>query len=233
MKKTNKVMRLAAVLLVLTLISSCFVGGTFAKYVSEGKGEDSARVAKWGVTAEWSGDIFSSVYDIGEDSFTVQSGGGYVVAPGTESPEPYKLTFSGTPEVACEYTIDFNIDLEGWNIKPNGEPLEDGETPESVETEFYCPLIFTFNGATQGTIDGSKYGTQAELIAEIERVLTEELTLSGKFEPNQELDKYFVLKWEWPFEGEDTKDTYLGDKAARGAAPTISIDASATVTQID
>ena len=55
MKKNSKLMRASFVLLVLTLITSCFVGGTFAKYVSEGEGTDSARVAKWGVevTVNW------------------------------------------------------------------------------------------------------------------------------------------------------------------------------------
>ena len=47
MKKT-KFMRAALLLLVLTLITSCFVGGTFAKYTTSANGSDSARVAKWG-----------------------------------------------------------------------------------------------------------------------------------------------------------------------------------------
>ena len=45
----NRLMKASAFLLVSTMATSCFVGSTFAKYVSEGKGEDSARVAKWGV----------------------------------------------------------------------------------------------------------------------------------------------------------------------------------------
>ena len=47
--KGSKLPKLAALLLVLTLVTTCFVSGTFAKYVSEGEGEDAARVAKWGI----------------------------------------------------------------------------------------------------------------------------------------------------------------------------------------
>lgn len=46
-KKTGKTMRVAGLLLALVLVTSCFVGGTFAKYVTSGHGNDSARAAKW------------------------------------------------------------------------------------------------------------------------------------------------------------------------------------------
>ena len=49
MKKT-RTMRMAAVLFALVLITSCFVGNTFAKYVASGEATDTARVAKFGVT---------------------------------------------------------------------------------------------------------------------------------------------------------------------------------------
>ena len=39
--KGSKLPKLAALLLVLTLATTCFVSGTFAKYVSEGEGEDA------------------------------------------------------------------------------------------------------------------------------------------------------------------------------------------------
>ena len=43
--KGSKLPKLAALLLVLTLVTTCFVSGTFAKYVSEGEGEDAAHSA--------------------------------------------------------------------------------------------------------------------------------------------------------------------------------------------
>ena len=62
MKKT-KLMRAALLLLVLTLITSCFVGGTFAKYTTSEKGSDTARVAKWGVEITANGATFAEAYE--------------------------------------------------------------------------------------------------------------------------------------------------------------------------
>ncbi len=47
-KSTSKVVvRSALILLLLTLISGCFLGSTFARYVSKGEGDLSAGVAEW------------------------------------------------------------------------------------------------------------------------------------------------------------------------------------------
>lgn len=47
--KKNKFMRIASVLLIVTLLSTSVISGTFAKYTTEAEGSDSATVAKWGV----------------------------------------------------------------------------------------------------------------------------------------------------------------------------------------
>ena len=46
--KKNRMLRLASALLILTLLTTSVIGGTFAKYVSTGSVSDTARVAKWG-----------------------------------------------------------------------------------------------------------------------------------------------------------------------------------------
>lgn len=50
--KKNKAMRLASALMVLTLLTTCVISSTFAKYTTSANGEDSARVAKWGFEAD-------------------------------------------------------------------------------------------------------------------------------------------------------------------------------------
>ena len=52
-------MRVAGLLLALVLVTSCFVGGTFAKYVTGNYGEDNARVAKFGVAVQGTSDMFA------------------------------------------------------------------------------------------------------------------------------------------------------------------------------
>ena len=50
--KKNKMMRAASALLVAVLLTTSVISGTFAKYITEDKGSDEARVAKWGVVIE-------------------------------------------------------------------------------------------------------------------------------------------------------------------------------------
>lgn len=52
--KKHWTLRAAGLLFALVLITSCFVGGTFAKYVTSKSASDIARVARFGVkiTAE-------------------------------------------------------------------------------------------------------------------------------------------------------------------------------------
>ena len=46
-KKKNIASKLVLVLFVLTLISCCLLGSTFARYVSGGTGSASVGIAKW------------------------------------------------------------------------------------------------------------------------------------------------------------------------------------------
>ncbi len=50
--KKNKMMRIASVLLVAVLLSTCAISGTFAKYTSTVTATSTATVAKWLVTLE-------------------------------------------------------------------------------------------------------------------------------------------------------------------------------------
>ncbi|MBQ1167493.1 MAG: hypothetical protein II143_00175, partial [Bacteroidales bacterium] len=110
-------------LLALTLISTCAISGTFAKYVTRAEGEDAARVAKWGVLVTVQGGAFADKYAASDEAY-LEDGGEYsvissvegekVVAPGTSAEEAdmaLVATVKGTPEVAARYT------LEGKGIK--------------------------------------------------------------------------------------------------------------------
>lgn len=108
--KGSKLPKLAALLLVLTLVTTCFVSGTFAKYVSEGEGEDAARVAKWGVKVEIAGDGFKTTY--GKDEVNanvdgptvVSSTTEKVVAPGGEFYCPLVFTIGDTKINGLDYS---------------------------------------------------------------------------------------------------------------------------------
>lgn len=116
--KKNKMMRIASILLVVTLLSTCVISGTFAKYVTKAEGQDQARVAKWGVLVTVEGNAFSDKYAASDESY-LEAGGVYsvessvegeqVVAPGTSAEEAdlaLVATVKGTPEVATRYTLE-------------------------------------------------------------------------------------------------------------------------------
>ncbi len=108
--KKNKMLRIAYILLVVTLLSTCIISGTFAKYVTKAEGADQARVAKWGIMLTMKNDgFFAAEYDTddtkGYTGLSVKSDNGDdVVAPGTVG-EGFEATVKGTPEVAVRYIL--------------------------------------------------------------------------------------------------------------------------------
>lgn len=121
--KKNKTMRLATLLLALTLITSCFVGGTFAKYITSTNSEDSARVAKWGFNST-SMDItglFDKAYN--GDGDTSVSAEADVIAPGTTGSATFKFEYgegtANAPEVAYSFAVSTNGSQIDDSIKNN------------------------------------------------------------------------------------------------------------------
>lgn len=49
-KRKNVVSKMLLLVVILTLISCCFLGSTFARYVSNGSGKASMSVAKWSIS---------------------------------------------------------------------------------------------------------------------------------------------------------------------------------------
>ena len=233
MKKT-KLMRAALLLLVLTLITSCFVGGTFAKYTTSKTGSDTARVAKWGVTVTAHGETFAKTYATDTKGVAgaagaivnsvVSADADKVVAPGTKG-DMVKMTITGTPEVAVRvnYTADFKV--EDW----------------TVDGKFYCPLHIKV-GSTW--YDGTGYDSKDAFETAVSKAISD---LSGNYDAGTNLRSENVtepsVSWEWPYENTgastDTgvknhqtneKDTALGNLET---APTVSLTVTTTVTQID
>ena len=63
--RKNRMMRAASALLVAVLMTTCTISGTFAKYVTEASGGDTARVAQWGVSVSAQTDeVFGEKYDM-------------------------------------------------------------------------------------------------------------------------------------------------------------------------
>lgn len=229
--KKNWTMRVGVVMLALTLITSCFVGGTFAKYVASGEGTDTARVAKFGVNVEGTGTTFANEYDADDTSYTgvTVKSDAKVVAPGTKG-DMAAVTLSGTPEVAVRVTYNATVAFTGnWVAKA---------APEAAET-YYCPLKITIGSETLYGMDYDNADAFAAAIKEKIDAYTKEYAPGTDLSAQNAADGLDV-SWAWDFQGTDNKqtdakDTYLGDRAAEDVdnAGTISLTVSSTVTQID
>jgi hypothetical protein len=117
--KDNKMMRMASVLLVLALLTTCIISGTFAKYTSTSSREDTAKVAKWGVVVAGGGSLYGKNYETGTNSiptvdttasklsvsYSGTDTGVGVVAPGTKSGDGLSFSISGTPEVRTSVEV--------------------------------------------------------------------------------------------------------------------------------
>lgn len=229
--KKNRMMRLASVLLVAVLMTTCTISGTFAKYVTEGSAEDSARVAKWGVTVVSNGKMFGEHYN-GTDNDKIAlaytgsvdsqgeiPGGGkkQIVAPGTKG-DMVAVALEGKPEVAVKVSYSADVTLSGWK----------------VGTDFYCPIKITVNDTTYSIAVGANSD-------DLEKLVEDAIAAYYKTYPaGTDLSAVGAdalrVSWEWPFyvsAVNDKLDTALGDATAAGNPATIAVKVTTTVEQID
>ena len=216
-------MRIASVLLVAVVLTTCAISGTFAKYVTSGNGSDTARVAKWGVTVTGTAATFKETYAKDDNSFDLAANTVVstekVVAPGTAG-SMAAFTISGTPEVAVRVTFAGTLELGDKWVDAGGN--------------YYCPLEITVGDTTFKGTDVSYTSADAFEAAVNAKIAT----YKKDYEANKDLSTIGAdapaVSWKWAFTGnDDVKDTYLGDQAAAGNAATVSLSVTATVTQID
>lgn len=235
--KKNFAMRIAACLLVVTMLSLCMVSYTYAKYTTADSKADIAQVAKWGVTvqAEFS-DLFEEGYDTANSAQTFQTDLGTattltsvaqvnMLAPGTTDEQVNALVIKGTPEVAV--SIDYSIDIQLLNWATN---LDDAANTE------YCPLVITVETSVLGVAATKEFKFETS-VADLEKAI--EAYIEGfdaeRVDPNTDLNSTFKFSWSWAYEVDQAtniKDTALGNNAANGKPATFYISLGATVTQI-
>ena len=107
MKKKVYAARLGVTALALTLVTTCLMGSTLARYVTEVTGSATATVAKWSFKANNSTAATFDDIDLGRtayDSSTITAG---VIAPGTSG--SFDIVIDGT---GSEVGIDYEIKLE-------------------------------------------------------------------------------------------------------------------------
>lgn len=256
--KKNKMMRLASAMMVMTLLTTSVISGTFAKYVTQDSASDKARVAKWGVTViAQNNDMFTTTYKTDatvEDATivdsVVSSTTEKLVAPGTKNANGITFEIKGTPEVACKVAIKVGA-VDDYN-KVTDNPVVDvflkkgeydnpttGITTDkfNVTEEYYYPVEYTL---TRTPVGGSE-----ELVktGDLATVMAAFAAKTDEYPAKTVLDNVcgtYKLTWEWKFEtSHDEADTYLGNLAAAGitsnadASTVINFGVEISVTQID
>ena len=257
--KKNWTMRAAVLMFALVLITSCFVGGTFAKYVTKGGGSETARVAKFGVEiTATDGSMFKTAYAADDTAGTItqtveSSNTDNLVAPGTKEDNTSVFSVKGKPEVAVKVdmamTVNENVFLKAGSYKDYTQAPYTGNF--ALATNYY-PVKFTLTrGGEEVVIDGK-----------LEDVKTYLDGVSKAYAANTDLSDVlgeFKLSWKWDFTDAtndyvDKADTLLGNLAANAAnyqtngkyvtdsftniadddfSTNIAFELSITVTQID
>ena len=161
-QKKNIASKLVLVLFVLTLLSCCLLGSTFARYVSGGNGSASVGIAKWDVNVNTSVESTIKFDKLSPSMAAAASASGANRTHSTGLVKVAEIKNSG--EVDAEVTISVGeIDFAGVTFG-NGYEWQtdkvagDGPSEAQVEALFSIKLYYTTddtaatdNGITSGT----------------------------------------------------------------------------------
>ena len=233
--KKNKTMRLASVLLILTLLTTSVISGTFAKYTTTASGSDSARVAYWGFK-NTSGsielnDLFKQAYNDTVNSTTK------VIAPGTENSATFQFLYEKlsdavtAPEVEYDFTVSVaestisndiysNTNIK-WKLDVNGEW---GTWDDLMNS------ILSLSGTPTNTYDQANVATHTVTKRYQEKAIPEAFKDGANTH---------TIYWKWAFDeaddinGFDATDLNSFDTAMGNTPTTVLIKITITATQVD
>ena len=164
-QKKNIASKLVLVLFVLTLLSCCLLGSTFARYVSGGNGSASVGIAKWDVNVDTSVESTIEFDKLSPSMDTAASGTNRTHSTGLV--KVAEITNSG--EVDAEVTITVGeIDFAGITFG-NGYEWQtdkvagDGPSEAQVEALFSIKLYYTTENTAatdKGITSGAAIGTK-------------------------------------------------------------------------
>lgn len=231
--KKNKMLRLASALLVLVMLTTSIIGGTFAKYVTSDTANDTARVAKWGVKIDVTSDLFATSYTMSADSTTVtvktSEDDEKLVAPGTTGKGlAVKNSADSEPEVSYNMTI---------KLDDNAKMPKLTYTPKNGSKTTYEPVVFNVYNGEEKLNTNSLTLTELKALFNGTKVIYKYDVATKQYTVDKNLDGNFTdatatgtepnikVEWVWAFDAgtaatdaqknlTDQLDTILGDMAA-------------------
>lgn len=218
--KKNWIIRIAFLVMLLTLVTWSLASGTFAKYTETVKGTDSVKVANFGYTVDdTKGSEMSktsvaniSVFDC-VDAGVATKEGVKLIAPGTTG--TFGISVANTSEVLVEASFALSLTDTSANKIPvyftyDGKNYADFYTAANASTAI-----------TGVTLSGNIEALAAALSADASEIATADSV-------------NFTINWTWAFEVNGTvqnndNDTVLGNKGT----DTLTLEIAATVSQLD
>ena len=210
--KKNKMLRIASVLLVAVLLSTCAISGTFAKYTSSATLTSTATVAKWSV-------------EVNDTQIALASGSSDPVVAFDLFGKSYDLKADGTVDT----TEDEQIKKEGNLIAPGCGGYYDMKIENLSEVDAQYSIDFSLTNSSSIPLEFclSNSATAADWKSSID-----DLDVSATGIAMGTGTATVTLYWRWAFGGDATTGTDLG-VAAQGTAPTATVTAAITVEQVD
>lgn len=241
--RKNKMLRMASALLILVLLTTSVVGGTFAKYTTQSTALDTAQVARWGVTFEATTNLFARSYkDVAVTDNTatvhVDTNGQNLVAPGTKGTglgiKTTSLAANITPQVSYQVTIKLGDDAK----MPTLTYTQTGETTEKT----YEPVKFSVSNGSTVIRDGLGLSDLKTLFNGTNAIYQYDVhankyyvdsNLNGMIDASEKTNALtdapkIKIGWEWVYEdttntNNNTLDTALGNIAAGNINPPTGI----------
>jgi hypothetical protein len=240
MKNKSKTGRVAALLLVLCMISMVMLGGTFAKYTDTFSGKDTALIARWNITptelnfgknADYNEtlDLFNHAKTQHILPYSVAEAA-YILAPGVN--DSFTMDFTNNSDVAAK--IEFTIDNTGSSVDLNKLNMEYSLTAEDGTTA----LTYVDKGDTDGDANTTEtlsvdtaFGSLATLQTNLNKYM-KYVDIDG--------NKTALVTWKWAYytsDSEDIDDTAVGsasqEAALTGTRSPYVVRIKATATQIE
>lgn len=179
--RTNKTLRIASVLLIAVLMTTCIIGGTFAKYTSNLAVTAKQGIATWNVTLD-SNDLDTATEGIqinladtvldtnGEAETDVKSG---LIAPGTNG--SFKIGIKNASQVKANAVLTLTVPTlpTGMTLKNGATNLSAGvqtvtvalDMEQSAATEVEFTWEWVYDTETAGANDTNDLTFQGQTLS--------------------------------------------------------------------
>lgn len=142
--RTNKTLRIASVLLIAVLMTTCIIGGTFAKYTSNLAVTATQGIATWNVTLDATDEdsategiqinLADTVLDTNGDATETDVKSG-LIAPGTKG--SFKIAIKNASQVKANAVLTLTVPTlpTGMTLKNGATALAAGERTITVSLD--------------------------------------------------------------------------------------------------